>query len=250
MSAGPDRRIRPHLGGDLARRLDLVDQLGQRGDIVVFYHPANPTLHLVKRVIGVPRDRIRLVTKQVWLNGVPQQEAYVHYMNLPPEVFRDNFPRLDFLSPNINSRWYGDLRNHVDRGELVVPPGQYFVMGDNRGNSYDSRFWGCVPRGDILGTPVTIYMSLDAPADAWNGNQLRLKFCDQSIWSDARPRGQHIVLGICCRVQHALSHQPVQTGTTTERRAAAPIRSAGRVCVRFSERSKDYGHDEPRLGIR
>ena len=132
----------------------------QRGDIVVFYHPANPALHLVKRVIGVPNDRIRLVNKQVWLNGVPQQEPYVHYLNVTPEVFRDDFPRRDFLSPNINPRWYIDLPNHVDRGELIVPAGEYFVMGDNRDNSQDSRFWGFVPVENIVGRPLLVYWSV------------------------------------------------------------------------------------------
>ncbi len=132
----------------------------QRGDIVVFYHPANPALHLVKRVIGVPKDRIRLVNKRVWVNGVPQQEGYVHFLNGPPDVFRDNFPRLDFLSANINPRWYIDLPNHLDRGELVVPEGEYFVMGDNRDNSEDSRYWGFVPAGNIIGRPLLVYWSV------------------------------------------------------------------------------------------
>jgi signal peptidase I len=132
----------------------------QRGDIVVFYHPADPTLHLVKRVVGVPKDRVRLVHKQVWINGVPQQEAYVHYLNGPPDVFKDDFPRLDFLTPNINPRWYIDLPNHVERGELVVPAGEYFVMGDNRDNSQDSRYWGFVPAENIIGRPLLVYWSV------------------------------------------------------------------------------------------
>jgi signal peptidase I len=132
----------------------------QRGDIVVFYHPANPALHWVKRVVGVPKDRIRLVNKQLWINGVPQQEAYVHYLDGPPEVFRDNFPRRDFLSPNINPRWYIDMPNYMDRGELVVPTGHYFVMGDNRDNSEDSRYWGFVPGDNIIGRPLLVYWSV------------------------------------------------------------------------------------------
>lgn len=132
----------------------------QRGDIVVFHHPANPALHLVKRVIGVPNDHIRLVNKQVWLNGRPQQESYVHYLNRPPDVFRDDFPRRDFLSPNINPRWYIDLPNYVERGELVVPSGRYFVMGDNRDNSEDSRYWGFVPAENIIGRPLVVYWSV------------------------------------------------------------------------------------------
>ena len=132
----------------------------QRGDIVVFYYPVNPALHLVKRVIGLPKDRIRLVNKQVWVNGVPQREEYVHDSKLPPEVFRDNFPRLDFLSPGINLRWYMELPEHLERGELVVPPGKYFVMGDNRDHSDDSRFWGFVPQENIVGRPLLIYWSV------------------------------------------------------------------------------------------
>ena len=149
-----------HFSGSQESGVLIPSRPVQRGDIVVFYHPANPALHLVKRVIGIPNDRIRLVNKRVWLNGVPQQEAYVRYLNPPPDVFRDNFPRLDFFSPNINSRWSIDLPNHLDRGELVVPRGEYFVMGDNRDNSEDSRYWGFVPAENIIGRPLLIYWSV------------------------------------------------------------------------------------------
>jgi signal peptidase I len=149
-----------HFGGSEEPSTLVPYRPVQRGDIVVFYYPVNPKQHLVKRVIGLPKDRIRLVNKQVWINGVPQHEEYVHLLNFPPDVFRDNFPRLDFLSPNINPRWYMELPEHLDRGELVVPPGEYFVMGDNRDNSLDSRFWGFVPEGNIVGRPLLIYWSV------------------------------------------------------------------------------------------
>ncbi len=159
-----------HFGGPNDRGKLIPSRPVQHGDIVVFYHPANPALHLVKRVIGVPKDRIRLVNKQVWVNGVPQRESYVHYLDVPTDVFRDNFPRLDFLSPNINPRWYIELRSHLDRGELVVPAGHYFVMGDNRDNSEDSRYWGFVPEENIIGRPLLVYWSVrdsDGEKPSW-----------------------------------------------------------------------------------
>lgn len=149
-----------HFGGNRDSGWLLPFRPVQRGDIVVFYHPVDPTLHLVKRVVGLPKDRIRLVNKQVWINGAPQREPYVHYLNGPPDVFKDDFPRLDFLTPNINPRWYIDLPNHVERGELVVPAGHYFVLGDNRDNSQDSRYWGFVPEENIVGRPLLVYWSV------------------------------------------------------------------------------------------
>ena len=149
-----------HFGGVHDSGLLIPYRPVRRGDIVVFYFPVDPTKHLVKRVIGVPRDRIRLVNKQVLINGVPQREDYVQLLNRPPDVFRDDFPRLDFLSPGIEPRWYVRMREHVDHGELVVPDRMYFVMGDNRENSDDSRYWGFVPEENVIGRPLFIYWSV------------------------------------------------------------------------------------------
>jgi signal peptidase I len=149
-----------HFGGNHDSGKFIPYHHVQRGDIVVFHYPVNPSQHFVKRVIGLPKDRIRLVNKQVWVNGAPLQENYVQFLNRPSDVFRDNFPRLDFLSAGIDPRWYLELRDHVDRGELVVPDGKYFVMGDNRDDSLDSRYWGFVPEGNIVGRPLLIYWSV------------------------------------------------------------------------------------------
>ena len=132
----------------------------QRGDIVVFRYPVDPSRHFVKRVIGLPKDRIRLVNKQVWLNGVPQIEPYVYLQGRPPDVFRDNFPRREFGYSGIDPHWYMRMRDFVDRGELVVPAGSYFVMGDNRDDSEDSRYWGFVPQANIVGRPLFVYWSV------------------------------------------------------------------------------------------
>jgi len=149
-----------HFGGNHDSSFPVPYRAIQRRDIVVFRYPVDPSRHYVKRVIGLPKDRIRLVNKQVWVNGVPQQEPYVYLQGRPPDVFRDNFPRLDFLSPGIDPRWYVKMRNFVDRGELVVPDGAYFVMGDNRDDSEDSRYWGFVPQANIVGRPLLVYWSV------------------------------------------------------------------------------------------
>jgi signal peptidase I len=122
-----------------------------RQQIVIFKPPyAQNQTDLIKRVIGLPGDTVDIHDGAVWINGKKLEEAYTTGPTRLPY-------RSELLPP------FHGL-------PLVVPKDQYFVMGDNRGNSYDSRYWGCVPRDDILGTPVTIYMSVDAPGDAWNGN--------------------------------------------------------------------------------
>ncbi|HEY3769985.1 MAG TPA: signal peptidase I [Candidatus Angelobacter sp.] len=132
----------------------------QRGDIVVFYFPVDPSQFLVKRVIGLPGDHIRLRNKVVYRNGEPLQEDYVIHAQHFYDGYRDNFPAQQGYSREIDRHWRNELSQHVDNGELIVPPDHYFVMGDNRDNSLDSRYWGFVPRANIVGRPLVIYLSV------------------------------------------------------------------------------------------
>ena len=165
----------------------------QRGDIIVFYkpNPESPDLVLVKRVIGVPGDRIHLVHGIVYLNGVAQDEPYQQ----PPRddgnpqhayiPFRDDFPA-DIAGAAAEARtnraslWALDLPNHVQNGEIVVPPGGVFAMGDNRTESNDGRFWGFVPFENIMGRPTFVYWSFQTPVDQENktsmGDQIAFMF--------------------------------------------------------------------------
>ncbi len=130
------------------------------GDIIVFHYPVDPTQHFVKRVIGVPGDRLRLVNKKVWINGKPIDEPYVRFLEPPNNMFRDNFPRTDIPAYGLEGKWWLEMRKLVEDGQLIVPEGHYFVMGDNRDDSQDSRYWGFVPRENIIGTPLVIYWSV------------------------------------------------------------------------------------------
>ncbi len=132
----------------------------KRGDIIVFKYPLDPSTHFVKRVIGLPGDRIRMDHKQLYINGRLADEGYkVHKMpNL--DEYRDNFPAAPPVS--VYQEWAEALPTHVQNGWLVVPPGHFFVMGDNRDFSSDSRYWGFVPRENVLGKPLVIYWSLES----------------------------------------------------------------------------------------
>src|SRR5579862_2741277 len=134
----------------------------QRGDIVVFHYPVNPAQHFVKRVIGVPGDRLRLINKRVFVNGVAQKEPYAQFSRSANDLFRDNFPRLD-VAAGETPEWWVQLGKLVEDGQLIVPQGHYFVMGDNRDDSYDSRYWGFVPQANIIGRPLLIYWSVKEP---------------------------------------------------------------------------------------
>jgi signal peptidase I len=131
-----------------------------RGDIVVFHYPIDPTQHFVKRVIGVPGDRLRMINKKVWINGKPIDEPYVRFLEPPNNMFRDNFPRVDIPALGLEGKWWLEMRKLVEDGQLIVPDGHYFVMGDNRDDSQDSRYWGFVPRENIIGRPLLIYWSV------------------------------------------------------------------------------------------
>jgi signal peptidase I len=131
-----------------------------RGDIIVFRYPLNPTQHFVKRVVGVPGDRVRLINRQVYVNGRPLHENYVLHSSPVHDVFRDEFPRLNLPVPGLDGAWWLQMKKLVEDGELIVPEGSYFVLGDNRDESSDSRYWGFVPRENIIGRPLLIYWSL------------------------------------------------------------------------------------------
>lgn len=136
----------------------------RRGDIVVFHFPPDPTLHVVKRVIGLPGDRVHLENSQVWVNGVAIQEPWVTYEPSFADDFRDNFPTQLFSDPGVSQQWWMEMRRDVQNGDLVVPAGHYFVLGDNRNFSSDSRYWGFVTQDHIVGRPFVIYFSLREPS--------------------------------------------------------------------------------------
>ncbi len=137
----------------------------QRGDIVVFRYPVHPDQHFVKRVVAVPGDRVRLIDKQVYVNGSPVHESYAVHQAADIDLYRDDFPQPE-PAPSQDARWWVQLQGLVRGGELRVPPDRYFVLGDNRDYSLDSRYWGFVPRENIIGRPLVIYLSLRNPTDA------------------------------------------------------------------------------------
>jgi signal peptidase I len=166
------------------------------GDIVVFLHP-DPEYagtYVVKRIIGVPGDHIHLRNGVVYRNGVAIPDNYVlHDKDRASDFYRNNFPAVppsdeDGLSPT----WMVDLPRYIQGDDLVVPPGRYFAMGDHRGVSLDSRYWGFIPRENIIGRPMFIYWSFETPEDqyrktAWSDRLLFigkvvLHFFDETRW--------------------------------------------------------------------
>jgi signal peptidase I len=144
----------------------------KRGDIIVFFKPGEPDLFLVKRAIAIPGDHIHLHNGIVYLNGVAQDEpmAGKPVADDNPQhayqPYRDDFP----ANPpgpydQVTASWANDLPSHIQNGDLVVPPGRVFAMGDNRTESLDGRFWGFVPRENIVGRPMFVYWSFETPAD-------------------------------------------------------------------------------------
>ena len=134
----------------------------KRGDIIVFRYPIDISQNYVKRVIGVPGDHIHLVNKTVYLNGRALNEPYVQHIFPDVRPYRDNFPNQPTPDEPVYDRAREVLAHHVVNGEIVVPPESYFAMGDNRDNSLDSRYWGFVPRENIIGKPLVIFWSYDA----------------------------------------------------------------------------------------
>ncbi len=132
----------------------------KRGDIIVFFSPAQEDLHLVKRVIGIPGDHIHLRHGDVYRNGEKLNELYVIHSDPFSDPYRDDFP--SGIAGGATPAWAASMRQYVEGEDIVVPADSYFAMGDNRDNSFDSRYWGFVPRKNIIGRPIGIYWSFES----------------------------------------------------------------------------------------
>jgi signal peptidase I len=166
----------------------------RRDEIAVFMSPEQPGLFLVKRIIGVPGDRIHLRDDIVYRNGEKLIEPFVRHKR-EHNPYTDNFPA---VPPSEeygvrNEKWAEELPKHIDGADIVVPPDSYFAMGDNRDVSYDSRFWGFIPKKNIIGRPMFIYWSFETPDDQYEmrgiGDRLGflahiiIHFFDETRWS-------------------------------------------------------------------
>lgn len=162
-----------------------------REDIVAFRYPRNPSVMFVKRVIGVGGDVIRIVNKKVYVNGKRLNEPYARFES--PNIFplRDNFPppvnEISMIpaSWGLDPRWAREMPKYIHKNGLHVPKGHLFVLGDNRDNSLDSRFWGFVPVQNVVGEPLFVYWSYNAPTQDWIDDHWsdRLKFDASILWN-------------------------------------------------------------------
>ncbi len=148
--------------GPAARRVLPYSDV-RRGDLIVFRFPPDPSQTYVKRAIGLPGDRLRMVNRQVYINGLPLEEPYRIHQSAATEPYRDNFPAPP--AGPVSERGMEMLLRHVVDEELVIPEGHYFGLGDNRDDSLDSRYWGLVPRENIIGKPLMVLWSFDAPTE-------------------------------------------------------------------------------------
>lgn len=148
----------------------------RRGDVAVFRFPPDPGRDLVKRIVALPGDRVRMHGGHAIVNGQPVLESYARFAAGPADAFRDNFPFLRGLDPGVDPAWWDSMRQTVRDGEVTVPPGSYFVLGDNRNASEDSRYWGFVPAALLVARPLVVYLGAPAPGAATAGERLRTSF--------------------------------------------------------------------------
>jgi len=172
-------------------RLPLLKEI-HRQEIVAFRYPVNPSVMFVKRVIGVGGDVVRIENKKVYLNGKPLFEPYTESQFSTMIPLRDDFPPTPSLletlpaSWGLDPTWARQMPAYIHDDGLHVPPGYLFVMGDNRDNSLDSRYWGFVPLENVVGEPMFVYWSYDAPRkEDWVADKLatRLKFDLSIVWN-------------------------------------------------------------------
>ena len=169
----------------------------RRGDIVVFLSPEQPGLFVVKRIMGIPGDRLHLRDGVVYRNGQKLDELYVRHKGDPTDPdctrcpYRDNFPAVSPVG-NATMNWQEGMSSHIEGEDIVVPNDSYFGMGDNRDVSFDSRYWGFIPRQNVIGRPMFIYWSFTTPPHQYElqswGDRLGfighivLHFFDETRW--------------------------------------------------------------------
>ncbi len=166
-----------------------------RDDIVVFLSPMTPGLYVVKRIIGVPGDHIHLREGVVYRNGEKLTEPFIkHRGSAEYDPYRLNFPA---TPPNIADQlpeyWQLSLPQYIQGNDIVVPPDNYFAMGDNRDVSYDSRYWGFIPQQNVVGRPMFVYWSFDTPEGDYQQKEITARtvsflhviihFFDKTRWS-------------------------------------------------------------------
>lgn len=134
----------------------------RRGEVIVFHPPHEPEKNYVKRLVGVPFDTLQMVDKHLYVNGTPAYEPYARYVDHRGDA---GHPDMGWQSNHLiaaERRRYQPTRDNW--GPIVVPAGRYFVLGDNRDNSEDSRYWGFVKRDQIRGRPWRVYYSYEPSA--------------------------------------------------------------------------------------
>ena len=157
--------------GSIGRHL-LPYQEPRHGDIIVFRYPPDISVTLVKRLIGLPGDRLRITGGVVYRKGIRLNEPYVYHKHAYDPTL-DNFPNpcCRPVKEDLARESQRDmLARHTVSGEVVIPPDSYFAMGDNRDNSSDSRYWGFVPRENLVGKPFLIYWSYRASTEDLTGD--------------------------------------------------------------------------------
>lgn len=166
----------------------------RRNDIVVFLSPEEQGLFVVKRIIGIPGDHVHLRDGVVYRNGEKLSEPYALHKIADYNPYRDNFPAVppSEMYGVRNEQWTQELPAHLQGGDIVVPPDSFFAMGDNRDVSYDSRYWGFIPRKNVIGRPMFVYWSFETPEDQYEHTAMKdriaflghiaLHFFDETRW--------------------------------------------------------------------
>lgn len=166
-----------------------------RNDIVVFLSPEEPGLFVVKRIVGIPGDRIHVRDGDLYRNGEKLVERYVEHKVANYDPYRDNFPAVppSEMYGVTSEDWQNTMSSYVQGEDIVVPKDSYFGMGDNRDVSKDSRYWGFIPRKNVIGRPMFVYWSFITPPDQYQmrsaGDRLAflahivIHFFDETRWS-------------------------------------------------------------------